>query len=38
MIEKTGVQLEQENYAIKITIFLDGIFLGKGLTFFYCST
>lgn len=38
MIEKTGVQVEQENYAIKITIFLDGIFLGKGLTFFYCST
>ena len=32
------VQVEQENYAIEITVFLDGIFLGKGLTFFYCST
>jgi len=38
MIEKTGVQLEQENYAIEIIIFFDGIFPGKGLTFFYCST
>ena len=33
-----GVQVEQENYAIEIIVFFDGIFLGKGLTFFYCST
>ena len=29
-----GVQVEQENYAIGISIFFDGTFPGKGLIFF----